>query len=195
MAGSLGVPRHGKSSKGADVLRTLGANVVSGPTLETSYHGRCGRGGVGDIDWVGAGASDSHNHLQSSGQSNTSRAHCRSSSSVNSRPTPLSWSSVPPVMLPRRKGVRSARGKGVCSTSQLGEWVDCSAGRGHRVSGRGGSSWTRGAGFGKGRRGSMVFLLLHCSLHCVIGAVVGLSLPLRQQEDNGSENRGEVVSR
>ena len=41
----------------------------------------------------------------------------------------------------------------------------------------------------------MVLLLLNCSLHCVIGVVVGLSLSLRQREDNGSENRSEVVSR
>ena len=105
MAGSLGVPRRGQSTEGADVFGALGANVVSGPTLEASYHGRYGRGGVGDVDWVGAGTGDSHNHLQSSRQSNTSRAHCRSSSSVNSRPTSLSWSSVPPVTLPRGKGV------------------------------------------------------------------------------------------
>ena len=41
----------------------------------------------------------------------------------------------------------------------------------------------------------MVFFFLNCSLHCVIGAVVGLPLPLRQREDNGSENQGKVVSR
>ena len=41
----------------------------------------------------------------------------------------------------------------------------------------------------------MVFFFLNCSLHCVIGAVVGFPLSLRQQEDNSSENRGEVVSR
>ena len=135
VTGSLGVSRRGQLTKGADVLGALGANVVGGSTLEASYHSRCGRGGIRDIDRVGAGTGNSHNHLQSSGQSNMSRAHCRSSSSVNSRPTPLSWSSVPPVTLPRGKGVQSARGKGVCSTGQLGEWVDCSVGRGHRVSG------------------------------------------------------------
>ena len=47
----------------------------------------------------------------------------------------------------------------------------------------------------RGSRGSSVFFLLNCSLHCVIGAIVGLLLSLRQREDNGSENRGEVVSR
>ena len=53
----------------------------------------------------------------------------------------------------------------------------------------------RGMGFGKGKRGSTVFFFLNCSLHWVIGVVVGLPLSLRQREDNGLENRGEVVSR
>ena len=54
----------------------------------------------------------------------------------------------------------------------------------------------RGAGVDIGKSGSTVFFFfLNCSLHWVIGAVVGLPLSLRQQEDNGSENRGEVVSR
>ena len=75
MASLLGVSRCSQLTKGADVLGTLGANVLSGPTLEASYHGGCGRGGVGDINGVSAGAGDSHNHFQSSGQSNTSRAH------------------------------------------------------------------------------------------------------------------------
>ena len=105
VTGSLGMSRCGQSTEGTDIFGALGANVVSGSTLEASYHGRCGGSGVGDVNWVGAGASVSHNHLQSSGQSNVSRAHCRSSSSVNSRPTSLSWSSVPPVSLPRGKGV------------------------------------------------------------------------------------------
>ena len=131
VTGSLGMSRHGQSTEGTDILGALGVNVVSGLTLEASYHGRCGRGGVGDINWVGAGAGDSHNHFQSSGQSNVSRAHCRSSSSVNSRPTSLSQSSIPPVVLPRGKGVRSTRGKGVCTTGQLGERVDCSVGGGY----------------------------------------------------------------
>ena len=177
---SLGMSRCGQSTEGADILGALWANVVGGSTLEASYHSRCGRGGVGDVNWVGASASNSHNHFQSSRQSNASRAHCRSSASVNSRPTSLSWSNVPPVALPRGKGVRSARGKGVCVTGQLGEWVDCSIGGGYRVSGRGGSCRARGAGFGRGKRGSTIFFLLNCSLHCVIGAVVSLLLSLRQ---------------
>ena len=54
----------------------------------------------------------------------------------------------------------------------------------------------RGAGFDVGKRGSTVFLfLLNCSLHWVIGVVVGLPLSLRQREDNGSENQSKVVLR
>ena len=105
VTGSLGMSRRGQSTEGTDILGALGANMVGGLTLEALYHGRCGRGGVGDINWVGAGASDSHNHFQSSGQSNTSRAHCQSSSPVNLRPTSLSRSSVSPIALPRGKGV------------------------------------------------------------------------------------------
>ena len=105
VAGALGMSRGSQSTKGADVFRTLGAKVVGRPTLEASYHSRCGRGGVGDINGVGAGAGNSHNHFQSSGQSNTSRAHCRSSSSVNSRPASLSRSCISSVTLPRGKGV------------------------------------------------------------------------------------------
>ena len=135
VTGSLGMSRRSQSTEGTDVLWALGVNVVGGSTLEASYHGRCGRGGVGNVDWIGAGASDSHNHFQSSGQSNASRAHCRSSSSVNLRPTSLSWSSVPSVSLPRGKGVRSARGKRGRATGQLGEWVDCGISGGHRVGG------------------------------------------------------------
>ena len=131
VTGSLGMSRCGQSTEGTDILGALGVNVVGGLTLEASYHGRCGRGGVGDINWVGAGAGNSHNHFQSSGKSNVSRAHCRSSSSVNSRPTSQSRSSVPSVALPRGKGVQSAGGKGVCMTGQLGEWVDCSVGGGY----------------------------------------------------------------
>ena len=132
---SLGMSRRGQSTEGADIFRALGVNVVGRSALEAPYHGRCGRGGIGDVNGVGAGAGASHNHFQSSGQSNASRAHCRSSSSVNSRPTPLSWSSVPPVALPSGKGVWSARGKGVCSLGQLGEWVDHGVSGGHRVGG------------------------------------------------------------
>ena len=134
-AGSLRVSRCGQLTKGADVLGALGMNVLSGPTLEASYHGGCGRGGVGVINGVSAGAGDSHNHFQSSGQSNTSRAHRQSSSSVSSRPTSLSRSSVPSVVFSGGKGVRSARREGICSSGQLGKRVDCSVSGGYRVGG------------------------------------------------------------
>ena len=67
MAGVLGMSWDSQLTKGADVLRTLGANVVGRLTLEASHHSRRGRGGIGDVNGVGAGASNSHNHFQSSG--------------------------------------------------------------------------------------------------------------------------------
>ena len=112
VASTLGMSWGGHSTEGADVFWALRADVVGGPALKTSYHGRCGGGGVGNVNGVDA-RTGSHNHFQSSGQSNTSRAHHRSSSSVNSRPTSLSWSCVPSIAFPRGKGVRSARGKWV----------------------------------------------------------------------------------
>ena len=66
VAGALRVSGGSHSTEGAYVLRTLGADVVGSPTLEALYHGRCGRGGVGDFDGIGTGAG-SHNHFQSSG--------------------------------------------------------------------------------------------------------------------------------
>ena len=66
MAGMLEMSRGSQSAKGADVLGALGANVVGRLTLEASYYGRCGRGGVRDVNGIRAGAG-SHNHLQSSG--------------------------------------------------------------------------------------------------------------------------------
>ena len=107
---TLGVSRGGHSTEGTDVFRALRADVVGGSALKTLYHGRCGGGGVGNVNGVDA-RTGSHNHFQSSGQSNTSRAHCRSSSSVNLRPTSLSWSCVPSITFSRGKGVWSARGK------------------------------------------------------------------------------------
>ena len=177
VTGTLGMSKSGQSTEGTDVFGTLGVDVVGRPTLEASYHGGCGRGGVGDVNWVSAGAS-SHNHLQSSGESNMSRAHHWSSSSVNPRPTSLSWSSIPSVAFPRREGVRLARGKWVCLVGQLGKWVDHGVGGGHRVGGQGGSGWAGGMRLNEGKRGSTVFFFLNCSLHCIIGVVVGLLLSL-----------------
>ena len=65
VASMLGVSRGGHSTEGADILRTLGVDMVGGLTLEALYHRQCRRGRVGDINGVGAGTG-SHNHLQSS---------------------------------------------------------------------------------------------------------------------------------
>ena len=73
-AGALGVSWGGHPTEGTDVLGALRADVLSGSTLEASYRGRCRRGRVGYVDGVGAGTG-SHNHFQSSGESNASRAH------------------------------------------------------------------------------------------------------------------------
>ena len=134
VASTLRVSGGSQSTEGAYVLRALGVNMVGRLALEAPYHSGCGRGGVGDLNGISTGAG-SHNHLQSSGQSNASRAHCRSSSLVNSRPTSLSWSSVPSVAFPRGKRVWSARGKQVCSVGQLGKWVDGSVCGGYGVGG------------------------------------------------------------
>ena len=180
VAGTLGVSRGGHSTEGAYVFGALRADVVGGSALKASYHGRCGGGGVGNVNGVGA-RTGSHNHFQSSRQSNASRAHCRSSSSVNSRPTSLSWSCVPSIAFPRGKGVWSVRGKRGGAVSQLGGGVDGHVGGRYRVGGRGCPGWAGRAGFEAGKRGSMVFLfLLNCSLHWVIRAVVCLPLSLQQ---------------
>ena len=67
VTGSLGMSRSSQSTEGADILGTVGVNVVGGPALKALYHGGCGRGGVGDVNGVGAGTGGSHNHFQSSG--------------------------------------------------------------------------------------------------------------------------------
>ena len=72
--GTLGMSRGGHPAEGADILGALGADVFSRSALKAPYHGGCWRGRVGDIDGVVAGTG-SHNHLQSSGESNASRAH------------------------------------------------------------------------------------------------------------------------
>ena len=73
-ASTLGMSWGGHSTEGTYVLGTLGADVLSRLALEASYRGGCRRGGVGYIDGIGAGTG-SHNHFQSSGESNASRAH------------------------------------------------------------------------------------------------------------------------
>ena len=73
-AGALGMSWGSHPTEGAYVLGALGADVLSRVALEASYCGGCGRGRVGYINGIGAGTG-SHNHFQSSGESNASRAH------------------------------------------------------------------------------------------------------------------------
>ena len=73
-ASALGMSWGGHPTEGAYVLGALRAYVLSRLALEASYCGGCGRGSVGYIDGIGAGTG-SHNHFQSSGESNASRAH------------------------------------------------------------------------------------------------------------------------
>ena len=72
--GPLGMSRGGHPAEGADVFGTLGVDVLGRVALKAPYHSGCWSGGVGDVNGVGAGAG-SHNHFQSSGESNASRAH------------------------------------------------------------------------------------------------------------------------
>ena len=71
-AGALRVSWGSLLAEGADVLRAVRAYVVQGLALEASYNGGVGWfGSVRDDDGVVAG-SGLHNHLQSSGERNTS---------------------------------------------------------------------------------------------------------------------------
>ena len=73
-ASALGMSWGGHSTEGAYVLGALRVDVLSRPALEASYRGGCRRGGVGYVNGIDAGAG-SHNHFQSSGESNASSAH------------------------------------------------------------------------------------------------------------------------
>ena len=100
--------------------------MVQGLTLEASCSGR-GRwfGGVGNDDGIGI-ASRLHNHLQSSGEHNTSRAHSRSTSSANPSLASLSQHSVVTILFPWGKGRCGPRvvRERVGSLGQLGDRVD-----------------------------------------------------------------------
>ena len=137
----LRVSRSCSSAEGADVLRALGAYMVQGLALETSYNGGCGRWfwGVRDNDGVIAG-SGLHNHLQSSRKCNTSRAHSRSTLLANPSPASWSWHSIMTILFPWRKGRYCCSGvlrEGVGSPSHLGGRIDGGVSGGKRV-GRGG---------------------------------------------------------
>ena len=106
--------------------------MVQGLALEVSYSRRGGRSwGVGDIDGVVAG-SRLYNHLQSSGERNTSRAHSRSTLSANPSPASLSQHSVATISFSWGKGRCSAETsrERIGSLGQLRGWIDSSVGRG-----------------------------------------------------------------
>ena len=129
-AGALRVSRSSSAAKGTYVFWTLGVDVLSRLTLETPHHGWGGRFWAGDDDWVGIG-SGLHNHLQSSGEHNTSSAHSRSTSSVNPSPASLSWCSVATILFPCGKGSGSGTsGEGVGLSGHLGRRVDGAIGGG-----------------------------------------------------------------
>ena len=73
-ASALGMSWGSHLTEGAYVFGALGADVLGRLALKASYRSGCGRDRVGYIDRVGAGTG-SHNHFQSSGESNASRAH------------------------------------------------------------------------------------------------------------------------
>ena len=120
------------STERADVLGAMGAYIVQGLALEASYNRRGGQfRGVGDIDGVAAG-SGLHNHLQSSGERNTSRAHSRSTSSANPSPASLSRHSITTILFPwgrGRCGSEMTRDQ-VGLLGQLGSGIDGGVSRG-----------------------------------------------------------------
>ena len=128
----LRVSRGDSLTEGTDVLRALRAYVVPRLALEALYDGRgWWFGSVRHDNGVVAG-SRLHNHLQSSRERNTSRAHSRSTSLANPSPASLSWCSVMTISFPWRKGRCGSRvmREGVGSSGQLGSWVDGGVSRG-----------------------------------------------------------------
>ena len=93
--------RGGPLAEGTNVLGALGVYMVQGLALEALYDsgGNWWFGSVGDRDW-GVSGSGLHSHLQSSGEHNTSRAHSRSTLSVNPSPASLSWCSFVMISFP-----------------------------------------------------------------------------------------------
>ena len=164
-------------TEGADILGALGTYVFQGLALEAASDSRSGWEfwRVRDNDGVVVG-SRLHNHLQSSGEHNMSRAHSRSTSSVHSSPTLLSRCRVPWVSFSGREG-GSGSGlvrKGVGLLGQLGRRVDDGVCRGKGIGRQGGSGGMRGiwvsSGIGWGI--AVLQVSLHCSLHWVIGTII-----------------------
>ena len=195
--GSLWVAGGSGAAKRTDVLGALRSYVFSRLALETTYGGG-GGWFIWDDDRVVTGAG-LHNHLQSSGERSMSVDHTRSSSSVTSTPTSLSWCCISLITFPGRENGsdEAARGEWKGSSGQLQGRIDCGVGGREGVSGGGSLSGAWGMRIGAGAVGqALVFLRgLNCSLHWVIGPVIGSPLVLREQEDNSMENRGKVVLR
>ena len=103
-AGVLRVAGCCSLTEGTDVFGAVRVNVLDGLALEVAHSGGSrGFGSVGDDNGIVAG-SRLHNHLQFSGECNMSRAHSRSTSSVNPSPASLSWSRVTMISFPYGKG-------------------------------------------------------------------------------------------
>ena len=125
-AGVLRMSSGSSSTEGTDIFRAMGAYVVQGLELEALYNGGSQWfRSVGDNDGVVAG-SGLHNHLQSSRERNTSRAHSRSTSLANPFPASLSQHSIAMISFPWGKGGCSSRvtRERVGSSSQLGKRVN-----------------------------------------------------------------------
>ena len=106
----------GSLAEGANVFRALGMYMVQGLTLEASYNGGGSWGfrSVGDDGGIVAG-SGLHNHLQFSGECNTSKAHSRSTLSDRPSPASLSWRSIAMISFPEERGGEAPKqwGKGL----------------------------------------------------------------------------------
>ena len=159
-AGALRVSGSSPSAKGADVFGALWMYMVQGLALEILYDSESvwGFGSVRDDDRVVAG-SGLYNHLQSSRERNTSRAHSRSTLSANPSPASLSRCSVTTILFPWGKGRCSSRvaRKGVGPSSQLEDGVDGSVGGRERVGGGGVPLGSREVGISRSRWECPVF--------------------------------------
>ena len=184
-------------AEGADVLGALGVYMVQGLTLETLYDSGGGwwLRSVGDDNGVVAG-SGLHNHLQSSGEHNTSRAHSRSTSSANPSPALLSQCSVVMILFSWGKGrwcgPRVAR-EGIGSLSHLRGRVDSGVSGGKRVSGGGVPLRSRRVGVSRSRWECPILWLLWNLLCHLVTAIVSLVLLLREREENHAENVGDMI--
>ena len=181
-AGVLGVTWCCSLTEGAYIFRALRVDMLSGLSLEALYGGRGGWFGVGDNNGIGRG-SGLQNHLQSSGEHNTSSAHSRSTLLVSPSLATLSQHRVKTISFSCGKGRDGSglAGEGVGLLGQLRERIDYCVGGGERISGGGSSGGVRGPGVGPrvGWGTDILLVILHCSLHWTISVVVGLPLLLQ----------------